>query len=297
MRYWRHYPKFLQVVLLMLLISFSIAISSFICSKVYGVSLESIPSLANKNIIHAAQLKQAISSLFRFLLSALLFAYLAHPQPKQYLGMHAIRKPNYIFIALLLLFGAVPLINQLSAWIKLIDFGAAIKTAFKEQQKMIQSMMSDTGTGQLLLYLLLFAALPAIGEELMFRGVVMRFAHQSSHNIHYAIVLSALVFGLAHGTLYNFLPISLAGVLLGYLYYWSGSIWVSIIAHFINNAIAILGLYLSNTGIISKELSDAENLPWYVLLISALLFILALQLARKNATPLAAQWSNDFAEQ
>lgn len=300
MRYWRHYPKFLQTILLMLLIftltSFSFAVASFGVSKIFGVEMESLSSMASPNIIHAAQFVQAISSTFTFLLSAVLFAHLTHPAPAGYLGLRRPPNTTLTLASLLLLFCALPAINELGVLMQEFDFGKAAKSSFEAQKKMTHSMMSGTNSADLILYLLLFAALPALGEEFLFRGVVMRFAYGNTRNIHFAILFSAAIFAMAHGSAYNFLPIMLAGLLLGYLYYYTRSIWVSILAHFFNNAFAVLALFLSNKGVISNQIGETEHVPLLALLVSLALFVFVFYFVQKNATPLPKDWHDDFKE-
>lgn len=301
MRYWRHYPKFLQTILLMLMIytltSFSYVLANFGVNKIYGESMDKLSSLATLNLIHAAQFVQGLTSLFTFMLSALLFAYLTHPSPAEYLGLRKFRNINFVFLVIPLMIAAVFVFAQIGDWMQHIDFGKGAKASFEEQQRMMKTMMQGNSRADLILYLLLFALLPALGEELLFRGVVMKFAYNNGQNIHFAILFSAAIFGLAHGSVYNFLPIMLAGVLLGYLYYLSGSIWTSIIAHFLNNAIGVYLLFLGNKGILSKELSEATSIPWYWILLASVLIVFILFLLRKIASPLPIDWNDDFKEE
>lgn len=301
MRYWRHYPKFLQTILLMLLIftlaSFSFLIANFGITKIYGLTMEAISGVnsnSSSRLIEATQFLQAVTSLFTFLFSALLFAYLCHPKPTEYLGLKKVQNTRFLVLVFPLMVFAVPVFAQIGEWMQQIDFGAGAKSSFEEQQKMMKALMGGISVGNLFLYLLIFAALPALGEEFLFRGIVMRFAYNNAQNIHFAILFSAAIFGLAHGTVYNFLPIMLAGVLLGYIYFYSGSLWLSILAHFLNNALAIVLLFLSNKGIISKEIGEAEGLPWYLMLFALAALLLIFSLLRKNATPLPSDWNDDF---
>lgn len=301
MRYWRHYPKFLQTILLMLMIftmtSFSLVIANFGVTKIFGQTIGGISGLnanSSQQIIAAAQFFQAITSLFTFFISAMLFAYLCHPQPFSYLGLRKIRNAKLIVLTVLLMLAVVPVFSQIGAWIQELDFGKGARASFEEQQAKMQVLMKGTSIKDLVLYLFLFALLPAFGEEMLFRGVVMRFAYNSGQNIHFAILFSAAIFGLAHGNVYHFLPIMLAGVLLGYLYYLSGSLWLSILGHFLNNALAVIFVFMGNNKIVSEQVSQAEGLPWFVLIAALLIFIFAFFLLRKNATPLASDWNDDF---
>lgn len=301
MRYWRHYPKFMQVLLLMLMIftlaSFSTVIAHFTLPSFFGLSaaaLQDIGMESSRRVISATQYVQGLLSLFTFLFSALLFAYLTHPKPAAYLGLRRPGRTVQVPLAIVLMLAAIPLVNQLGYWIQQIDFGSGVKASYERGQEVIHAMMKGSSVQDLLIHLLLFAALPALGEEFLFRGVIMRLSYSNSRNIHFAILVSAAIFGIAHGSVYNYLPIMLMGVLLGYIYYLSGSIWLSVLAHFLNNSLGAIGLFLVNKGVVSAATGDAEQFSWYVLLICAIVFGALSVLLRKQATPLPADWSDDF---
>ncbi|MES2480070.1 MAG: type II CAAX endopeptidase family protein [Bacteroidota bacterium] len=301
MRYWRHYPKFLQTILLMLLIftltSFSLIVGSIGLTKIFGTTVEAISALnsnSSPKIIVSAQFFQAINSLFTFLISALLFAYLCHPQPFNYLGFKRINGTKLLIWTVLLILVAVPVFAQIGSWIQQLDLGKGVKAHFIEQQSKMEALMKGSTIGDLLLYLGLFAVLPAFGEELLFRGIVMRFAYNNTQSIHFAILFSAGIFALAHGNAYHFLPIMLAGVLLGYIYYYSGTIWLSILAHFLNNALGVVLVFLGNRNVIPTEVSKADSAPWYVFISALAILGFAFFMLRKNSTPLASDWNDDF---
>jgi membrane protease YdiL (CAAX protease family) len=273
---------------------FSVVVAHFGVSNFYNTSLDQLPKLDSQNLINAMQFAQAITSIFTFLLSAILFAYLTHPKPLEYLG---VRKPSnsvlvYLIIPLMVFVALIS--SQIGEWLQYLDFGKAAKSAYAEQERFFKTMMQGTSFGHLGLYLFLFALLPAVGEELLFRGVVMRFAYNNGQNIHFAILFSAAIFGLAHGSAYNFLPILFSGVVLGYVYYYSSSILLSILAHFINNALAVVLMFLGNKHIISADISEAKSIPLFLMVFFVLAFWLLFTLISKKATPLAIDWNDDF---
>ena len=100
------------------------------------------------------------------------------------------------------------------------------------------------------------ALLPALGEEFIFRGILQRLLKDWLKNIHVAIFITGFLFGAMHMQFYGLLPRMILGVIFGYLFYWSGSIWVPVFAHFINNSGAIVVSWLSNIGLISQKYQD-----------------------------------------
>lgn len=301
MRYWRHYPRFMQVILLMLMIftfsSFATVIVFGTLKPLFGVRMDQLTSVAIGSpapLIHAAQYLQGMVSLFTFGLSALAFAYLTHPKPGAYLGLRTSGRSIQVPLALICFLFFIPLVNQLGTWLQHLNLGTDARAKFETSEQFTRALMQGKTIPDLLLHLFLFALLPAVGEELLFRGIVMRFSYANSKSVALSILFSAAIFGLAHGSVYNFLPIMLMGVLLGYLYYATGSLLPSIFAHFLNNALAALGIFATNSNWLDSKVSSAEDFPWYVLVISLVLFVAALGLFRKMATPMPADWADDF---
>ena len=115
--------------------------------------------------------------------------------------------------------------------------------------------------------------IPAVGEELLFRGLIQKLCHQITHNIHGAIAVSAFAFSAIHLQLYGFIPRFLLGALLGYIYWWTKSLVFPVAAHFFNNAFTLLLFFLHKQGVIQQDISMPVVLPTAVLLFFALLVV------------------------
>lgn len=138
----------------------------------------------------------------------------------------------------------------------------------------------DSG-GQVALALVVIAILPAIGEELVFRGIIQREFYRGTNNIHVAIWVSAAIFSAIHVQFYGFVPRMLLGALFGYLYYWSGNLWMPILAHFINNGFTVVAMYLYQRGTVEMDIEDAKAAPWPAVLTSAVITVALLYLFKK----------------
>jgi membrane protease YdiL (CAAX protease family) len=106
--------------------------------------------------------------------------------------------------------------------------------------------------------MVVFAVLPAIGEELAFRGIVQNELHRWWKNPHVAIWVAAIIFGVIHMQFYGVVPRIMLGVLFGYLYWWSGNIWVPIIGHFINNGFMVLMMFLAQRRAVNINVESTE---------------------------------------
>lgn len=109
--------------------------------------------------------------------------------------------------------------------------------------------------------------MPAVGEELVFRGLIQNQAHYLFKNIHLAIWLTALFFSFFHLQFYGLIPRLLLGALFGYLYYWSGTLWIPILAHFVNNGLALIMAYFFQLNIVDYDLQSDQSMGLFPVLI------------------------------
>jgi hypothetical protein len=133
--------------------------------------------------------------------------------------------------------------------------------------------LNVSSIGGFAINIIILAFMPAIGEELLFRGLVMKWIGKSLKNIHINIIITAIIFSAFHLQFYGFLPRFLLGVLLGYTYYWSQSLWASIWLHFTNNAVTVSIYYWafnSGTNIDPEEVGTTDSLS--ILVISVVIF-------------------------
>lgn len=202
--------------------------------------------------IFGYKLFQLIGSIGTFIATALVFAKLVvRKNASEYFGFTKVIPPIKIFgLVILIALSAIPFLSWVVALNKQIPLPGDIDQIAQEVQTNTDNfygvMLHGSSIGMLLFNLLLVALVPAVGEELLFRGGFMQiFYRLFKENIHAAIIVSAILFSLMHLHYYNFIGIIIMGVIFGYLYYWSGNIMVSIWAHFINNSMVVLFSYLT----------------------------------------------------
>ena len=134
-------------------------------------------------------------------------------------------------------------------------------------KRMTEFLTAFDSFGYFMVALLVVAVLPAMGEEFLFRGLVQRYFLRSLSNPHMAIWVAAVLFSAFHMQFFGFVPRMLLGALFGYLYYYSGSLWYSVLAHFINNGLTLVMLYLYQQHVTDLDLEDSESVPVYISLI------------------------------
>jgi hypothetical protein len=151
--------------------------------------------------------------------------------------------------------------------------------AQEETSKLRTALLRTDSVAVVVLNVFAMALLPAIGEELFFRGVILRISFQGTKNIHLGVLLSAILFALVHMEFSNFLAILFMGVLLGYLYVYTGSLLVPIGLHFLNNCVYII-LESSGNGsaFVDKMEAGSNSIFWLITgAIALLLFAFLLQ--------------------
>jgi membrane protease YdiL (CAAX protease family) len=141
-------------------------------------------------------------------------------------------------------------------------------------------------TTELLMGIFVMAIIPAIGEELLFRGILQNLFYQITRNIHWAIGISAFIFSAIHLQFYGFIPRFLLGVLFGYIYAWTRDLSLAMIAHFFNNAFTLTLLFLQQKAWISYDLEDTHPPSLKIILFFSLISIIfarALRNLRKSS--------------
>lgn len=212
----------------------------------------------------------AFTQLLTFFLPACLFALLYQEQAGAYFRLHfGGRYWVLALIAMVVILLLVPLIDFLESWNNTWNLGAldrharALSDAAKQQ---LESLLVLSTVPDLILQLLVFALIPAVCEELFFRGCLQQILHRWFGNAHVAILVTAVIFSLFHGDIYGFIPRLLLGVLLGYLFFCSGSLLVNVGAHFFNNSLVVVLYFLYHQGVLSAPSSDPLSMPWTVTL-------------------------------
>jgi membrane protease YdiL (CAAX protease family) len=144
----------------------------------------------------------------------------------------------------------------------------------EEELRLVTEFLTEFGSlGQFIVVFIVVAVIPAIGEELIFRGILQNKFHIYFKNIHVAIITTAILFSGFHLQFFGFVPRLFLGILFGYLYYWSGNLWYPILGHFVNNGFTLILIYLYQSGYISVDIETQEAYPLNIILIFSVITI------------------------
>ena len=109
---------------------------------------------------------------------------------------------------------------------------------------LIEMLVESNTFRVMMLNLLTIALLPAIAEELIFRGVFQKIFSNIFKSGHVAIWFTAFLFSTIHFQFFGFIPRFILGLVFGYLFFWSGTLWLPVISHFVNNAFPVILVYI-----------------------------------------------------
>lgn len=144
--------------------------------------------------------------------------------------------------------------------------------AMEQSAEVLVKFLTDFQTPiEMLMAVVVMGALTGIGEEVFFRGALQSKLNVVFKNPHIAIWVASFIFSFVHFQFYGFVPRMLLAALFGYMYYWSGNLWVPIVAHAVNNGSTVLALYFTKDSDFGKELVESnEMMPLPAVLISAI---------------------------
>lgn len=277
------HPFYVILILLACIVAgFFVAnfLSVVLINLIYGYDLLDVANIlqdpaSNPAGRNAVLLFQAITHLLGFTVAPLAFLSFSGYKIKHYLSWKAYLPIGLLFLSAILFVLIMPANSVLIQWnaeLQFPEYLQGFEQWAKEKEESIRALtqyLTQFATlSEMLVGLLVFALIPAVGEEIVFRGIVQRNLITWTRQMHISIWLTAVIFGAIHMQFYGFFPRMLLGALFGYLYVWSGQIMVPIIGHFMNNGFTVLALYLRQTRFTEYDIESTDAMPLQVVLFS-----------------------------
>jgi membrane protease YdiL (CAAX protease family) len=244
------------------------------------VSVGWLLSDVDKTATSSLKWLQCIQTLSLFLLPALLCAWWWDDdhRPFRWLRMDRMISWRVVGLAALVMVCAIPGINllaDLNNRIVLPECFSSLEQSFRQMEEeaalLTERFMQADNVWVMMINMGLMAVLPALAEEMSFRGVLQQLL---GGRTHVAIWLTAVIFSAIHMQFYGFIPRMLMGALFGYVFVWTGSLWVPIVMHFVNNGMAVLVYYILSSKGVSIDTNYADTLgagtTWWLGVISLL---------------------------
>ncbi|MEJ5993898.1 CPBP family intramembrane glutamic endopeptidase [Pedobacter sp. Du54] len=244
----------------------------------------------NPQFVGALKILLTAQQIGLFLIPALLLGITEGKKPQNFYGL---KKPslNILFIVFLIMACSTPLmgwINDTNQKMVLPEFLKGVEEWMRRMEdegaKTTATLLKMKSIGDFLTTLIIVAIVPAICEEFLFRGALQRTFLRWIKNPHVAIWISAIIFSTIHFQFYGFFPRLFLGAAFGYIYFWTGSLWYTIFAHFLNNGFAVtISWYFQQK---HTPLKGDEEIPvqWYGYIISAILTLALFKLLKDKTT-------------
>lgn len=235
----------------------------------------------------AMRIASVLQDIFLFIIPAMVTALMVTRLPADFLGVNRRPVGRGLLYAVCTLVIAMPVINEVIVLNELMPMPENIeqwmRTTQEHANKSVEIILGGANIGSLIISLLLVGIMAAVSEELLFRGCLQRLLIGCRINHHLAIFLAAAVFSAIHMQFYGFFPRLFLGMLFGYMFYWSGSLWLSITLHAFNNILYVIGRWtLLQEGTVLPQDPASALQPWYIVLISLILTIAALAITRRT---------------
>jgi membrane protease YdiL (CAAX protease family) len=229
-----------------------------------------------------------VNALSLFIIPSLVFGYLADPHPSYFLGIRPAQKKSFLWLGLVIMvaaYFAVDMLGTLNESVVYLLPNSTQQLILKgeaEATGMMKNILSMKSPEDLVLTILLVGVLPAVSEELFFRGVLQKLFIQIFKRVWPGIIFTAALFSAFHLQFMGFIPRMALGIILGALYWYSGSLLTSMIGHCVFNSISVILMYFHVADMDSKTGSSTG----YILagLVSLLVVIFLLNYLRKKST-------------
>ncbi len=214
-----------------------------------------------------------LQTIFVFGVSAMIFAKIAYQKPIVYLGLRQPVATNHLLLGMVAMLSGLYFVMLLATWNKAIPMPASWISEEKKLEVLTTKLLDMNSIPQFLYMLFCIGFLPALCEELFFRGALQNILIDwfGKKNAWLAILIVGIIFGVIHGQMQTVMPRIFMGVVLGFIYFYSNSIYTCILAHFVNNGIQVVASFVAKQNPTIEKLANQTTVPTIYGLISMVL--------------------------
>jgi hypothetical protein len=277
------FAKLIFVIGITAIIFLSVSVTGMVVGALlFDISIQeiftSLPDTSNQSNVLLLKFLQIIQSAGLFLIPPFIIGWFFSRNSYSYLTLNKKISLYSGLLVVLVMLTSFPVINflaEMNAGIELPEQLSQLerwmKKAEENAKEITEIFLSNNSGIHFLINFLMIAIIPAIGEELLFRGVFQRIFVNWTQNKHIGILIAGVLFSAFHFQFYGFIPRLLLGVFFGYLFVWSGSIWLPVLAHFVNNAAAVIVYNIFSIEEVNNTIDKvgATQNTYYMALISA----------------------------
>ena len=236
-------------------------------------------ALANPANVGFIRLAQTILAACIFFIPSIVATWLVSRKPFLFIGFHESIKVSTLLWGCLLMGITIFLSGSLATLNEMIPLNQSLKIYAQSLEasymRQVELMSIMNGTGDLLIALLVMALAPALFEEVFFRGSFQNLMYRATGQMWTSILITSLLFSAIHFSFYGFLSRLALSIVLGLLYAYTQSIWMVVIAHFLNNAMGVFQIYyLRMKGLPIAELNEDKYPVWWgIIALGALIYL------------------------
>lgn len=235
--------------------------------------------IMNPKYYSAVMWIQAISTFFMFFLPVYFTALICYRDPMKFIGFNTNINYRQILIVLAIVILTFPLSGALAELNKIIPVSKTWEAKFKAMEASREAqeaaLININSFSKYILSMIIIGLLPAVFEEVCFRGGLQNILTRWFKGPWIAIIITAIIFSAIHASYYGFLVRFALGVALGLVFYYSGSIWLNILFHFLYNGLQVTALYFATMQGNKNTKDIEENFPLWAGAIALVLIIYA----------------------
>lgn len=243
---------------------FGIITGMFLFKLGFNEVAGSLNSLNDPDMIAFLKYVQSWTSAGMFIAAPVTAAWIISYDWKGYLGLRVFPDWRVVTFSILFIIAILPfnnLLTYINSQLQLPSYLGGIEEYFRDKETLMsgimESFLKPASRGGIIVNIIVIALIPGIGEEIAFRGLMQKILLRWFKRPHLPILITAIIFSAVHFQFYSFLPRLFLGLVLGYLFLWSSSIWLVIIVHILNNSAAVMFYALYYQGSISDKLEKA----------------------------------------
>jgi membrane protease YdiL (CAAX protease family) len=204
--------------------------------------------------VFLTRMEQVTGTVFLFLIPSYIFTYItAGPPAMRNMGFSSSISRRQLLLVVIMFIASFFISSALEFINQNIPLTRGLESTFKhwedEYDKQAATLGSIRSGGEYFIALFILALLPAIAEEMLFRGCLQNVLVNITRSAAAGIIITSILFSLMHGSYYGFLVRLFLGCMLGYIYYYSKNIWLNVALHFLNNAFAVTAMYLAGKSV------------------------------------------------
>ncbi len=198
-----------------------------------------------------------------------------------------LKEIGLVIVLTFCIFPVTSFTGQINSAMHLPDWLSGVEqwiTDKEDQADHVIDLLVESNTFPVMMVnLLTIALIPAIAEELIFRGVFQKIFANLFRSDHFAVWFTAFIFSAIHLQFFGFIPRFILGLVFGYLFLWGGTLWLPVISHFVNNAFPVILSYLQG---IEKLNTPSDTPLWKQALAlpvpAVIIFIILFYFRNKN---------------